>query len=95
MTQQPQEAWSVVADRIGALALKLKLHTEEELAQAGVSLSEIGDKLTAAISGAAEALEDACHDDAIREDLRSAGTAISDAIHTSLHGVKRSVRVDD
>lgn len=89
---QTNEAWSAAADRIAALALKLKLHTEEELAEAGVSIAEIGEKVGAAISGASEALADACRDEAIRQDLRDAGAAIADAVHASLQGATRAVR---
>ena len=92
---QTHDAWTEAADRIAALALKLKLHTEEELSEAGVSISDIGDKVGAAISGASEALADACRDDAIRQDLRDAGAAIADAVHASLAGAKRAVRSGD
>ena len=78
------QAWAEAADRLAALALKLKLHTEEELSEAGVSLADIGSKVTEAISGAAEALADACHDEAIRQDLRDVGTALADAVRTSI-----------
>ena len=90
-----QETWAAAADRLAALALKLKLHTEEELADSGVSLADIGDKISAAISGAAEALADACKDEAIRQDLRDAGAAISDAVSSSFESAKRAVRARD
>ena len=87
-----REAWAEVGDRITALALKLKLHAEEELAESGVSLGDVGEKVGAAISSASEALADACEDDAIRQDLRDVGTAISDAVHAAVEGAKRTVR---
>lgn len=92
---QTRDPWAEAADRITALALRLKLHAEEELSEAGVSVGDIGDKVEAAISGAAEALADACHDDAIRQDLRNVGVAIADAVHASLAVAKRSVRPGD
>jgi hypothetical protein len=88
---QTQDHWAEAADRIAALALKLKLHTEEELSEAGVSLQDIAEKVGGAVSSAAEALADACHDQAIRQDLRDAGAAISDAVRASLHAAKRSI----
>jgi predicted ArsR family transcriptional regulator len=87
----PQEAWAEATDRLSALALKLKLHTEEELAEAGVSADELVDKLGTAIKSAAEALSDAGHDDAIRQDLREVGSAIADALRVTVQQAKERI----
>ena len=87
----PQEAWAEATDRLSALALKLKLHTEEELAEAGISGDEIVEKLGTAIRSAAEALSDAGHDDAIRQDLRDVGAAIADAVRVTVQEAKERI----
>jgi hypothetical protein len=76
------QAWTDVADRFAALALKLKLHAEEELAERGVDVGTLADDLGRAVSGAADALADAVHDDAIRQDLRDAGASFRDALRS-------------
>ena len=91
MTSTPTTAWTEVAEKIEALALKLKLHAEEELASAGVDLPDVADKLSAAITGAAEAIGDAVKDDAIRQDLRDAASSLADAVVTTFHAVKARV----
>lgn len=90
MTTNPT-AWTEAAEKLEALALKLKLHAEEELASAGVDVPDVAAKLSAAITGAAEAIADAVHDDAIRQDLRDAATSLADAVVTSFHAVKARV----
>jgi hypothetical protein len=87
----PNEAWAEATDRLAALALKLQLHTEEELARNGVSVRDLAEKLGAGISSAANAVADACADDASREDLRDAGSAIADAVRASMHELRRAV----
>lgn len=79
------EDWSEVADRIQALALKLKLHTEEELAELDISVGDVCERIGTAVTAASEALADAAKDEAIRQDLRDVGAALRDAITNSLH----------
>ena len=87
----PQEAWAEATDRLSALALKLKMHTKEELAEAGISADEIIEKLGTAIKSAAEALSDAGHDDAIRQDVRDVGAAIADAVRVTVQQAKERI----
>ena len=89
---EPREAWAEATDRFSALAMKLKLHTEEELTESGLSLKAFGESLTKAISAAAEAVSDACHDDAVRQDVRDAGAAVVDALRASIDAAGRAVR---
>jgi hypothetical protein len=85
------DAWTEATDRLTALVLKLQLHTEEELARNGVSLRSLGEQLGAGISSAADAVADACEDEAIRQDLRDTGSAIADAVRASLREIRRAV----
>jgi hypothetical protein len=86
------EDWCEVADRIQALALKLKLHAEEELAEVDVSLPDVVERIGTAVSAASEALADAARDEAIRQDLRDVGSALRDAISNSLHAAGAAAR---
>jgi len=90
MTTNPT-AWTEVADKVEALALKLKLHAEEEFASADIDATHVAAKLSAAITGAAEAVADAMRDDAIRQDLRDVATSLADAVVTSFHAAKARV----
>jgi hypothetical protein len=92
---EPRDAWAEATDRFTALAMKLKLHAEEELGETGVSLKGIGESLTTAISAAAEALSDACHDEAVRQDVRDAGAAVAEALRSSIDAAGRAVRSKD
>ena len=89
---EPRDAWAEATDRFAALAMKLKLHAEEELTESGVSLEAFGSSLTEAISAAAEAVSDACHDEAVRQDVRDAGAAVADALRASIDAAGRAVR---
>jgi hypothetical protein len=87
------DAWSEATDRLAALGLKLQLHTEEELARNGVVVRDLAEQLGAGISSAADAVADACRDEAIRQDLRETGAAIAEAVRSSLQEIRRAVSV--
>ena len=73
-------AWDDVGDRLEALALKLKLHAEEELSQDGHTVKAALERLGAAVQEAATAVTDACTDPAVKADAREAVDALGRAI---------------
>lgn len=78
-------AWEDVGDRLEALALKLKLHAEEELSDDGRTVKAALGRLGAAVEDAVTAVTDACHDPAVRTDAREAVGALGRAIAKTLH----------
>jgi hypothetical protein len=82
--------WQELADRVEALALKLKMHVE----QTGDD-TEIKDalgRLRAAVDDAFEAAHNAVQDHAVREDVRDVGRLLTDAVTTSFARVSDEVR---
>jgi hypothetical protein len=80
---QPQDSWTEVGKVFEGLALKIKLHFEEAQGAA----EDVGRGLDAARMGverAFEALGDAVRDPAIKDDVRSAAAALSDAVSNTL-----------
>lgn len=86
------DPWDEVGERIAALALKLKLHAEEELADRNLTVDDVVDHIASAASSAADAFGDAYNDEAVRQDLRDAGRAIADAVRTSIDDACARVR---
>lgn len=85
--------WDEVGDRLGALALKLKLHAQEEIseerkAEARTAVERFG----ATIQGAIDALGDAVRDPAVKEDAKAAGQALSGAVTATVEEVLKAVR---
>ena len=85
--------WNEVGDRLGALALKLKLHAQEEIseerkAEARTAVERFG----ATIQGAIDALGDAVRDPAVKEDAKAAGHALSTAVTATVEEVLKAVR---
>jgi len=86
------EAWSRVADRLSALALKLKLHAEEELSGDDLR-SQVGlDKVRAVVNEAMDGIQTAYEDEAVRADARDAGQAFIDAIDATIRDVEQRLR---
>ena len=83
MTEE-KAAWEEVGDRLEALALKVKLHAKEELSEDGTAVKNAFERLTEVINQAAEAVSDACHDPAVRDDAREAMSALGRALSKSL-----------
>lgn len=88
----PKQAWDDVGDRLSALALKLKLHAQEELSDEELQTRSGFDKLGAAVTEVFDALEDAFEDEAVREDARQAGRAFRDALEATAREVGRRAR---
>lgn len=81
--------WSELGDRLEALGLKLKMHLE----QAGPG--ELPKSLTAlrgAITDAFEAAGNAVRDDAVRADLKEAGSLLANAVSVTFANASEQVR---
>ena len=85
-------AWTEVGERLTSLGLKLKLHAEEELSEEGVTFKNAMGKLGTVIKESFEAVEDACQDDAVRQDVRDAANALAAALKTTADEVRASVK---
>ena len=84
-------AWDEVGDRLSALALKLKLHAEEELSDEELREKCGFDKLAKSVQETFDALGDAMEDDAVRSDVRDAGRAFVEALDATVRQVRRTV----
>ena len=90
--------WDDVGDRFTALGRKLKTHYDEnahtkpdaqpEQEKVHDALRQISDALDAGFTALGESLRDP----AMRDDLKSAGNAIGDALTASLEDVKHAIK---
>lgn len=88
------EAWARVSDRLSALALKVKLHAQEELSDEDLK-SKVGfEKVRTVVNEAMDGIQDAYEDEAVRADARDLGQAFVDAIDATIHDVQRRLRSD-
>lgn len=86
------EAWARVADRLSALALKLKLHANEELSDEDLT-SKVGfDKVRAVVNEAMDGIQSAYEDEAVRADARDARQALLDAVDATVRDIERRLR---
>jgi hypothetical protein len=87
MTEQTR--WTDVANRLDALALKLKMHFEQTgSAEAKEALRKLGDTVNEAF----EAAGNAVRDDAVRADVREAGRLFADAVSATFAKVTGEVK---
>ena len=85
--------WNEVGDRLGALALKLKLHAQEELSEERrAEATSAVLRFTATIQGAVEALGDAARDPAVKADAKAAGEAFTTAVTATVDEVLKVFR---
>jgi len=89
MTEQSAQ-WQELADRVEALALKLKMHVEQTSDDEEVKAA-LG-RLRAAVDTAFDAASNAVHDDAVRADIREVGRLLGDAVTTTFARVGSQVR---
>jgi hypothetical protein len=85
--------WNEVGDRLGALALKLKLHAQEELSEERKAEARSAvERFGATIQGAIDGLGDAARDPAVKEDAKAAGEALSRAVTVTVEEVLKAFR---
>lgn len=85
--------WNDVGDRLGALALKLKLHAQEEISEERKAEARSAvERFGATIQGALDGLGDAVKDPAVKEDAKAAGEALSAAVSATIEEVMKAFR---
>ena len=86
-----KQAWSEVGEKLSALGLKLKLHTEEELsADDDATASSNAEKLKKSITEFFDAMGDAARDQAVRDDAKGVASAFGAAIDATIEEAKRA-----
>ena len=90
---EARQSWDEVGEILEGLGLKLKMHAEAARAELDGeklddALREAGDSARRAF----EALENAVRDPAVKEDLRRAATAFSDALSNTFAEVTAQIR---
>jgi hypothetical protein len=88
------DAWDRVADRLSALALKLKLHADEELSEAELRSTVGFDKVRTVVNEAMDGIQSAYEDEAVRADAREARDALLDAVDATVRDIERRLRSD-
>jgi hypothetical protein len=78
-----QQDWSDVADRIGGLALKLKLHYEESASEASADAKTALDAAVNGVEAAFDGLKSAVGDPAIKQDVCDAAASLRDAVNNT------------
>lgn len=89
MTDQLSQ-WQQLADRVEALALKLKLHVEQ--ADDDGEVKDAMGRLRADVDEAFRAAGNAVRDHAVREDVSEVGRLLTDALDTTFTRVGDQVR---
>jgi hypothetical protein len=91
---ETKQAWGKVGDELSGLGLKLKYHVQAEFAEeeAGPEVKAALQRLAEAIDDTVDAVGNAAKDDAVREDLRTAGQALVDALSTTVDGAVSGIR---
>ncbi len=85
--------WNEVGDRLGTLALKLKLHAQEEFSEDRKAEAKSAvERFGATLQGAIDGLGDAMKDPAVKEDAKAAGEALSTAVSTTVEEVLKALR---
>ena len=90
-TNRVKSAWLDVGDELESVALKLKLHLEQEMSDDD-DVDAVLDRLANRIHDAIEAAENAAEDPAVRDDLRETGRRLVDAMSTTFHAATRATR---
>ena len=84
-------SWSEVGDRVASLALKLKLHVEEELSEPDEQVDERCDRVRSKIDEVLDALRDAGRDPAVRADVSEVVEGIGVALDATLREARRAL----
>lgn len=87
-----KKAWEDVGDRLQALGMKLKLHTEEETSGDSKEFTSALDRLTSTINDVFEGLGNAARDPAVREDAKSVASAFSDAVQATIDDARQRMQ---
>lgn len=84
-TREVRDAWGKVGDELAGLGLKLKLHAQQEFSDDDLKESDAAlERLGEALDAAAEAVQNAAEDPAVREDLVETGRRLVDALSVTM-----------
>jgi hypothetical protein len=84
-------SWSEVGDRIAALALKLKLHVEEERSERDGDVDDAIGRVRAQIDDVLDALGDATKDPGVRDDVKVVIERLGAAFEATLAEARRAM----
>jgi hypothetical protein len=92
----PKQAWNDVGEHVSALALKLKLHYEEQRgADERKEREEVEDALSrlgTAVQDAFDALGRAAKDPAVTQDVKDVGHSLTEALGVTFSEVSEDLR---
>jgi len=86
------EDWAAVADRIGGLAMKLKLHYEETSGDVSDDAKLALDAAVDGVAAAFDGLKAMTADPAIKQDVSDVAACLRDAVHNSFAEVSTELR---
>lgn len=86
-----KDAWLDVGDELEAVALKLKLHLEQETSESD-DVDDLLERLADRLDDAVDAVGHAAGDAAVRDDLRETGRRLVDALGVTVREATRTVR---
>jgi hypothetical protein len=89
--ERTKTAWSEVGERLEALALKLRLHGEEERADQSVPVRDAIDRLGQALRDTVDAVTDAAKDPAVHADVRAAAEAFATALEVTVTETRQAI----
>ncbi len=92
MNDTTNTGWDEVGAKLNGLGLKLKLHAEQAAGEERESVGDAVKALAASIDKAFDALRGAAKDPAIQEDVKSVGSALSNAVTETLSGMGDELR---
>jgi hypothetical protein len=87
-----RQSWEEVGKVLDGLGLKIKMHAEKARDESGAELGDALKQAAATIDGALDALGKAVRDEAVRDDVRRFGSALSDAIGNTFNEATRNIR---
>jgi hypothetical protein len=84
-----KDAWFEVGDELESVALKLKLHLEQETSDSD-DVDDVLERLAERIEDAIDAVGHAASDEAVRDDLRETGRRLVDALGKTFREATRA-----
>jgi vacuolar-type H+-ATPase subunit E/Vma4 len=89
---ESREHWDEVARRFESLALKLKLHYEENAAEDRAELDSALRTIGESLRQSVRSLDDAVRDPAVRQDADDLATSLGDALSRTFSEVGSEIR---
>lgn len=92
MTETQNNPWEEVGARLNGLGLKLKYHLEQAAGEERETMTDALKALASSIDQAFDAVRNAAKDPAMKDDVKSVGSALSDAVTNTLSDVGDDLR---